>query len=83
MATRREVVEAVLFLPAMALLAALAFGIFAGIIYAASWLFETISVLLDPILPRPLNFAVTVLSVAAIVGGLGTVAVNGWSRRRS
>lgn len=82
MPSRRDTIDAVLFLPAMLLLAGLVFGIFAGIIVAAGWLFEAISVVLEHLLPRPLTFALTVLSVAAIVTAVGTGALNGWGRRK-
>ena len=82
MATRREILEAVLFLPAMAALALLVFGVFAGIIYVGNWLFEVLVSVFDASLPRPLAFALAVLGAAAIVAGAWHLAVDGRRKTR-
>lgn len=81
--TRREILEAVLFLPAMAALALLVFGVFAGIIYAGNWLFETLVSVFDAALPRPLAFALAVMGTAAIITSAWTLVTDGWRRRKA
>lgn len=84
MATRREIVEAILFLPAMALLAALLFAAFAAVIFAGEWLLSFWMWLFAGVLPLPrsMAMALSVLATVAVVTAAGTWLFNGSRRRK-
>ena len=69
MATRREIVEAILFLPAMALLAVAVFAGMYVVIRVGGWVLQAIYGVLryELHLPHPAALAVSVLLAAAVV----------------
>lgn len=68
MATRREIIEAILFLPAMAVLAGLIFAVFFGIIWLAGTVAKgSFHALFDLGIPRPIAIAASVIVTALLI----------------
>lgn len=72
----RAAAELVLYPLAMVALAAVVFGLFAGIIRAGNWLLHAVMGALTW-LPAPLAFALAVLATAAAVTAVTTRALDG------
>lgn len=88
----REIIEAVLFLPAMALLAGVIFGGMYAVILFGNWaLFGWFDFMVyDLHLPRPLAFALSIFATALTVYGavqaIGRIEwrrLRFWSRRKA
>lgn len=68
MATRREIIEAILFLPAITALAGLIFVVFFGIIWLAGAVAKgSFHTLFDLGIPRPIAIAVSVIVTSLLV----------------